>query len=69
MTRGTGTEWRAANLLLAIALLSASSLAGSRTTYNFLRTDVGARAAALAIEAIKKERITIEPLAHYHAAK
>jgi carbamoyl-phosphate synthase large subunit len=35
----------------------------------YITTVQAARAAALAIEAIKKERITIEPLAHYHAAK
>ncbi len=35
----------------------------------YITTVQAARAAALAIEAIKKEQITIEPLAHYHAAK
>jgi carbamoyl-phosphate synthase large subunit len=35
----------------------------------YITTVQAARAAALAIEAIQKERITIEPLAHYHAAK
>jgi len=35
----------------------------------YITTVQAARAAALAIEAIKKERITIEPLAHYHKAK
>jgi len=34
----------------------------------YITTVQAARAAALAIEAIKKERITIEPLAHYHKA-
>jgi len=32
----------------------------------YITTVQAARAAAYAIEAIKKERITIEPLAHYH---
>jgi carbamoyl-phosphate synthase large subunit len=32
----------------------------------YITTVQAARAAAYAIEAIKKEQITIEPLAHYH---
>ena len=35
----------------------------------YITTLQAARAAALAIEAMKKEQITIEPLAHYHEAK
>jgi carbamoyl-phosphate synthase large subunit len=35
----------------------------------YITTVQAARAAALAIEAIQKERITIEPLSHYHQGK